>query len=297
VVFLTTAGDFDERIMARWVRALDDGWTLYADLTGRRPAPLKAIDGKVTIAAVPDFDFTCGAGCGFVGASGIELAMFYRWNYPALKLDPQAIPHYVFYEMGRNFYTFGDRHSCFTTGFAVFMRYVCMDTLQCHDEDRRTRQTIEEAEARIKRGDLPFLRTFTNADGFSEKEPRLKDDLGQAIQPSDQPVTYASAMLRLWRENGGNAWLRRFFAVLWECQGAPDNTREGALRQCWNWYLSASIAAQRDLSGVFVDEWRMPLSSKTRHAVTALNWKQGGLTPELVTQQVTAATATLFRKV
>ena len=75
VVFLTTPGDFDERIMARWVRALDDGWTLYADLTGRRPAPLKAIDGKVTIAAVPDFDFTCGAGCGFVGASGIELAI------------------------------------------------------------------------------------------------------------------------------------------------------------------------------------------------------------------------------
>jgi hypothetical protein len=65
--------------------------------------------------------------------------------YPALQRDPLAIPHYVFYEMGRNFYTFGDRHSCFVTGFAVFMRYVCMDTLKFHDEDRRTRQTIEEA--------------------------------------------------------------------------------------------------------------------------------------------------------
>jgi hypothetical protein len=44
--------------------------------------------------------------------------------------------------MGRNFYTFGDRHSCFTTGFAVFMRCVCMDTLGCHDDDRRTREVI-----------------------------------------------------------------------------------------------------------------------------------------------------------
>jgi hypothetical protein len=35
-----------------------------------------------------------------------------------------------------NFYTFGDRHSCFTTGFAVFMRYVCMDTLGCHDDEQ-----------------------------------------------------------------------------------------------------------------------------------------------------------------
>ena len=61
-------------------------------------------------------------------------------------------------------------------------------------------------------------------------------------------------------------------------------------------YLSASIAGHRDLSGVFVDEWRMPLSSETRHAVMSVNWKQGGLTPELVTQQVTAASAKLFRK-
>ena len=45
------------------------------------------------------------------------------------------MPHYVFYEMGRNYYTFGDRHSCFITGFAVFMRYVCMDALKCEDTD------------------------------------------------------------------------------------------------------------------------------------------------------------------
>ena len=34
----------------------------------------------MSVAAVPDFDFTYGAGCGFVGSSGIELAMFYRWK-------------------------------------------------------------------------------------------------------------------------------------------------------------------------------------------------------------------------
>jgi hypothetical protein len=295
VVFLTTSVDFDGRLMAGWVRALDDGWSLYADLTGSRPAPLKQIDGRATIAAVPEFDFTCGAGCGFVGSSGIELAMFYRWNYPALERDPQAIPHYVFYEMGRNFYTFGDRHSCFTTGFAVFMRYVCMDTLKCHDEDQRTRQIIEQAEGRIKRSDLSFLRMFTNTDGLSEKEPRLKDDLGRLIEPSDQPVTYASAMLRLWRENGGNPWLHRFFVALRECEAAPENTRDGPLRQCWNWYVSASVAAHHDLSAVFVDDWRLPLSAEARHALAAVDWKQDGLTPALVNRQVTAASVNLFR--
>ena len=164
--------------MAYWVRALDEGWALYTDLTGRRPEPLKQLKGRTTIAAVPNGDYTCGAGCGYVGASGIELAMFYEWNYPALQRDPQAIPHYVFYEMGRNFFTFGNRHSCFTTGFAVFMRYVCMDTLRCHDDNRPTREIIEAAQGQVKRSELPFLRMFTNADGLGEKEPRLKNTAG-----------------------------------------------------------------------------------------------------------------------
>lgn len=294
VVFLTTAGEYDARLLAGWVRALDGGWALYADLTGRRPELLKQLDGRATIAAVPDFDYTCGAGCGFVGASGIELAMFYRWNYPALQRDPKAIPHYVFYEMGRNFYTFGDRHSCFTTGFAVFMRYVCMDTLGCHDNDAHTREIIEGAEAHMKQADLPFLRTFTNADGLSEKEPRLKNAAGEPIQPSDQPVTYASAMLRLWREHGGNAWLRRFCRILRECPEAPAETREGALQQCWNWYLAASLAAQRDLSSVFVGDWRMPLTEEACKAVAAVDWRQPDLTPVMVDRRVRAITAKIF---
>ena len=60
-----------------------------------------------------------------------------------VETQPQAMPHYAFYEMGRNFYTFGDRHSCFLTGYAVFMRYVCMGTLECADPDRETRRAMD----------------------------------------------------------------------------------------------------------------------------------------------------------
>src|SRR4051812_23666771 len=279
IVFLTTAGDYDPKMMARWVQRLDAGWQLYADLTGARPRPFKQLHGKTPIAAVPGFEYTCGAGCGHVGSTGIELAMFYKWNYPALVKNPEAMPHYVFYEMGRNYYTFGDRHSCFITGFAVFMRYVCMDTLQCEDEDKKTRLTIEKAEPLIKESSLPFLKMFTNADGLSEKEPRLKDAAGKPVNPSDQPVTYASAMLRLWRENGGNDWLRRFFHVLAQCPAASAKDRAGALEQAWNWYVAASIAARKDLSPIFVDQWRLPLSSATREALRELDWKNQELTP------------------
>lgn len=285
IVFLTVQGDYDPKLLARWVGALDSGWKLYGDLTGTQPNLLKHVEGKPTIAAVPDFAFTCGAGCGYVGATGIELAMFYNWNYPALRKNPDSIPHYVFYEMGRNFYTFGDRHSCFTTGFAVFMRYVCMDALGLHDDDRGTREIIEKAESFVKKSNMPFLRTFTNIDGLDEKAPRLKHEDGTWLSPSDQPVTYASAMLRLRRENGGDAWVRRFFKALASCPTAKPSTREGALEQSWNWYVCASIAARKDLSQIFCDEWRMPLTRGTREALAKMDWAAVNLTPAAVTKQ------------
>lgn len=286
IVFLTRQGEYDPKLMTRWVQALDDGWKLYTDLTGSKPGLHVHLNGKATIAAVPDFDYTCGAGCGFLGVTGIELAMFYQWNYPDLKRDPDAIPHYVFYEMGRNFYTFEDRHSCFTTGFAVFMRYVCMDALKCHDNDPETREVIEKAESLVRKSDMPFLRLFTMADGLDEKAPRLKDDQGNWIAPSDQPVIYSSTMLRLRRDYGGDAWVQRFFKALASCPTAPPDTREGTLKQSWSWFVSASLAAGKDLSPVFVDEWKLPLASATRAALAKIDWQKEGLTVAAITEQV-----------
>lgn len=286
IVFLTTNGTYDRVLMGRWVSRLDQGWAIYEDLTGAKPHPFKQLDGKTTIAAVPGFKFTCGAGCGYVGSTGIELAMFYRWNYPALRKRPDSMPHYVFYEMGRNFYTFGNRHSAFTTGFAVFMRYVCMDTIGCEDDDRKTRETIEAVEPLIRRSDMSFLKTFTNAGGLSEKQPRVKDAEGKWINPSDQPVTYASAMLRLWKENGGNDWLRRFYRELATCPSVKARSREGALAQSWNWLIAASVAARKDLTPVFVNDWRMPLSAETRAALAEIDWQAGQTAASTILHQI-----------
>lgn len=286
VVFLTTNGTYDAAVMARWVEKLDAGWALYADLMGKRPRPFKQVNGLATIAAVPGYEFTCGAGCGYLGASGIELAMFYEHNYPALRMNPNAIPHYVFYEMGRNFFTLGDRHSAFTTGFAVFMRYVCMDALGCVDDDLPTRRTIEEVEPLIRHGDLSFWKTFTNADGLSEKQPRIKDSRGRWVNPSDQPVTYAAAMLRLRREQGGDAWVRRCYRALAECPSAASATLPGARVQSWSWLVAASVAARKDLSGVFVDDWRMPLSQETRKELAAVDWQAANLSVRSLIERI-----------
>ena len=148
--------------MGTFVGRLDAGWKVYADLIGKGPSAHRVVNGKPVVAAVPDIALTCGMGCGYVGATGIEVGGFYAGDYDLVKKDPAAFPHYYFYEMGRNYFVFGDRHSLFTTGYAVFMRYVVMDAFKCTDPDAPTRETIEGCEDRYARWAVKFLDVFTN---------------------------------------------------------------------------------------------------------------------------------------
>jgi hypothetical protein len=272
IVFLTTLSNLDYGVMGRFVGRLDAGWQLYADLTGRSPRLLKQLDAKATIAAVPDVSLTCGVGCGLIGATGVEVGGFYDRSYPLMVAHSNAFPQLCFYEIGRNFYTFGERHSLFTTGFAVFMRYVCMDTLGCEDPDPRTRETIEQAEERYAKSDMGFLKAFTTFDGLGEKAPRLKGADGKWLHPSDQPAMYASAMLKLRGDCGGNVWVKRFFVELTQCPRIKPDSPDAALRQSLNWLVAASCAARRDLSSLFVDRWRLPMSPETRQALARIAW-------------------------
>ncbi len=266
IVFFTTTTQLDPRIIGIFLKRLDDAWKLYADLTGTHPTPYKLYKDMPTIAAVPDDGLNCGAGCSYVGATGMELCLFYSYDYPMVVKDNKAFAHYYFYEMGRNYYTFGDRHSLFVTGYAVFMRYVCMDTLKCVDPDIATRKTIEACEEDYSKSDLPFLKAFTTLEGLDEKTPRLD------IQPSDQPCMYATVMLKLYRENGKNAWLKRFFAALLQCPEVKPSTPNNALKQCTNWLIAVNAAAKKDLTSLFVKRWRMPLLVAASERLAKVDW-------------------------
>lgn len=264
IVFLTIGDAHDPKVMTALVDSLDKGWELYADVTGQKPKTFKAVNGKVTIAAVPN-GMTCGYGCGYIGSTGIEMTDFYRGHLPKLKKNPKAVPHAYFYEMGRNYFTFGNRHNCFTTGFAVFMRYVCTDGLKLDDTDRGTRRIIDQAIAQYENSDLPFLRTFTNVHGLTEKQNRLK------TSPTDQPVMYASAMLKLQRELG-DAWLKDFFRQLASCPPANPKSKDGAQAQCFHWYLAASCAAKKNLAPTFLKKWRLALTPAQEVVLKDIDW-------------------------
>lgn len=294
LVFLTTQADYDPEVMGGMLAKLDAGWQHYAKLTGSKPRLYKNVEGKPTMAAVPNYSLTCGYGCGVVGSTGIELGAFYGKDYKAIVENPSAIPDYYYYEMGRNYYTFGDRHSLFVTGFAVFMRYVCVDKLELQTNES-LRATIERAEAIHADSDMPFLRAFTTVGGLGEKVNRLKDASGATIAPTDQPVMYASAMLRLRRDYGGDQWVERFFAQLKECPRVrlsrhDDRDKQAALKQTFNWLTAASCAAGQDLTPVFADEWRMPLTDKQRKIMADASWQDSeNLNAGELAEQLSAA--------
>ncbi|MDQ8191051.1 hypothetical protein [Roseibacillus persicicus] len=275
VTLVTTEGDFDRETLTAFLGHLDDGWALYEKLTAGKPRPLKVHEGKPTIVALPANDLSCGYGCGYVGATGIEMTRFYDGHYPALQKNPKAVPHAYFYEMGRNFYTFGDRHSCFTTGFAVFMRYVCVETLGLVDNDKRTKDIIVGAVDGYEKSDLGFVEAFTTHGGLSEKVNRLKDENGKAIGPTDQNVIYASLLLKLRQENGGNDWVAAFFKNLRTIQPERAKDGDGALRQCVSMLVCSSVAAKKDLSPLFCDRYRLPLDGEAREVLSKVDWSAG----------------------
>lgn len=276
VAFLTQPGEYDKRRMSEFVRILDRGWQTQENLVGKGPRLFRQFDGKPTICALPKTNLSCGYGCGYVGSTGIEVAGFYNKDWPAFREDPDAFAHYYFYEMGRNFYVFGDRHSLFTTGYAVFMRYVCMDRLGCKDNDLQTRKTIESCEQIYADSDIDFLDAFTNLSS-DEKGNRLSDPAGKRVYPSDQPVMYATAMLKLRQDHGGDAWVKKFFHALRECKAFRAKDAKSATPQLMNWLVCASAAAEKDLSPLFADRWRMPLTKVQREIMSRTDWTDSNL--------------------
>jgi hypothetical protein len=159
-----------------------------------------------------------------------------------------------------------------------------MDALKCEDAEATTREQIEQAEGHYAKTNVTFLQAFTTQGGLDEKAPRLKDVQG----PSDQPVMYASAMLKLRRDYGGDEWVKRFHRQLATCPEVKPDKPEGATEQALMWLVAASVAAGADLTPLFVDRWRFPMGPMTRKAMKQVKWKTKGLTAAMVLQSLPA---------
>jgi hypothetical protein len=139
IAFQTISKDYDPEVMGRIVFAFDKAYDSYKEITGYTPSILRQYKNLLVITEMSADEVGCGAGCGYLGATGIELqsGLFNRL-YNGVKLHDQY-EQAPFYELGRNFWNYGTYKVTLlgsgtsakwfdanTTGFAVFMRFLVM---------------------------------------------------------------------------------------------------------------------------------------------------------------------------
>ena len=140
VAFQTISKEYDPVIMGRIVNAFDKAYQSYREITGYTPSPSRQYKNLLVITEMSADEVGCGAGCGYLGATGIELqtGLFNRL-YNGVKLYDQY-DQAAFYELGRNFWNYASYRSVLkgeavsqkwfdanTTGFAVYMRFLTMN--------------------------------------------------------------------------------------------------------------------------------------------------------------------------
>ncbi|HEY1604330.1 MAG TPA: immunoglobulin domain-containing protein [Allosphingosinicella sp.] len=266
VVLLTAKPDLDPAVIARILKALDGAYSYYQDATGFTPALQSTYKNKLTIAEVPD---TCGAGCGFLGFTGIELQTF---TFSTLYNEVQASDLYdqaVFYEFGRNFWSLSpqlayktpDSGDSVITGFAVFMRFMAMDAIGVSGgpfNNWTFAQFRANEEQMVDLYEADTSQTFQNT---------LQVGRAQANNPSGLEATdlFASFLFRLRRDYGGND----FVSKLWHeaaLRPAAATTQDAVD----NFVVAASKAANRNLGSLFTTQWRWPVSAAALAEISSL---------------------------
>jgi hypothetical protein len=260
MAFLTERPDLDRTTMRQILDVADSTWDYYAKTTRHLPKPLLTYNGLATVAQVPR---SCpgAAGCTYIGATGMELVnpVFPDWLYK----DAQAgvWDQVFFYEMGRSFWAYPQWEfpkpsdsSCIVTGFAVLMRYRSINALGL-------RGSYNQSEAGFN---LLYAATLGIIDRYAADPKKswantflVNNYTG--VQHTECADLFASLMLRLAHDYGGQAFLERLFRDA-TSRPLPKTAEDAA----GNFEISCSNAAQTNLTALFHDQWRWPVPSKVR---------------------------------
>lgn len=257
---LTKTSSLDPAVMRRIVNVADGTYNYYAAAVGKTPSLYFNYNGLATIAetGVGGVDL-CGAGCTYLGATGMELADdAFDTLYKYAQVDEWD--QVMFYEFGRSFWLFGSQlthpttpnySSCITTGYAVLMRYRSIQAQNLIGLWNNTPQgytqlytdTLGLIDQYATTTSLNFANTF-NTGTFAGTGGLGCTDL------------FASLVLRLAQNNGDEAFIDKLWRealkrpVATSAQDAYDNL-----------FLAASAASDKNLATTFASTWKWPLSA------------------------------------
>lgn len=257
VTILMRTKGLNATTMFNWAHVMDSCYSFYKSVTGQEPSKNAAtyLDNHLTIA---DVATTCGAGCGYVGAIGIEMQNTYTdrmYRYAQQNLYDQEL----FYETGRNFWFYSNQlqykaNDPVVTGYAVFMRFMAMDATGVKPAPFNTTPwaTFRSAEEEL-------VDTYVANTAYS-----WSNTLGAGVGIQNQlnlgaTDLFSSFLIRLKRDYGGDAFVNN----IWK-QAALRPTAATTQDAVDNFILAACAAANKNLTTLFTVTWRWPMSDSAK---------------------------------
>jgi len=234
---------------------MDTTYNYYNSATGREPSIYAPtfINNRTTIADVPA---TCGAGCGFLGATGLELQNgFFDINYNAINSTNQY-DHLCFYEFGRNFWFYGDKLNYKEAGsFPIAGSFaVWMGSIEGRDAIGVAGNTVNgETYVQAKIRFASFVDTYVaNASLNWSNTLAVDSGIPGVCNAAD---LFTSMCMRLKRDYGGETFLKNIWKNV---SMRPDAvTTQDAIT---NFFLASCKTANKNLTTLF-QSWKFPLSA------------------------------------
>jgi Ca2+-binding RTX toxin-like protein len=263
VALLTDSAALDPAVVANLLAGIDAAWEVYRTITGRAPNNYLTYQGRLSIAEVPTTFGTNGGALGYLGATGIELSEAVWQELYGEMRDHAAYDQAVFYELGRNFWFYGNQLGAvdpFVTGFAIANRFISMEVAgltgaQFHGVDFATFKStiVDDLSTRF----------------FSGASYTLAGTLGSGVAPSNPrgwgATDLAGSFLYQIYQNFGLADYARFFQLLAARPAAQSKADAFA-----NFIAAASAATGFDFS--YLDKAAdtvLPIGSLGADALTA----------------------------
>lgn len=277
MAILTAANTWDPAVMRKYLTAADGTWNYYAKANGTLPSLNFNYNGLATIAEVQS---ACGAGCTYIGATGMEIEdPYFNWM-------PDGIPFNVydqvmFYEMGRSFWLFEKQigyrspgnSACLQTGYAILMRYRSI-AAQGYQGAFNGFYSMPVTQSQIDAAVSNYNALVANNVGLIDAyaaDSSLNWNNTFLVNTYSNPNggcadLFASLIQRLAADYGGEAFIQDLWKEVLTRPAASTN--QDALD---NFVLAACATAKKNLTSIFIDKWRWPVSAAAQ-ATAQSNW-------------------------
>ncbi len=265
MVLLSNSNSLNPTTMNNWVLKMDTAYNFYSLCTGREPVfytDHTYLNNRSTITEVPH---TCGAGCGYVGWTGIEIQSSYfteMYNYINTQNLYIQIP---FYELGRNFWFYSDQleyktNDPIVTGYAVFMRFMAMEAAHVQGAPFNYLWSFDQ----LKNNVINLLPSYMANTSLNWNNTLA---VNQGVPGSSLGATdlFASFCFYLRDNYCGNHWVEN----VWKFAGLRPAaiTTQDAVD---NFIIANSRAANSNLTSLF-QYWKWPVSISAITYLDSLN--------------------------